>query len=71
VPAQGRHYANVIIRNPNDTSVFPDPELVADLHAVDIPLVDPTQQIWDLEDLGGADRREAAGILRQWLLSHP
>jgi len=24
--------------------------------------------IWDLHDLGGADRAEAAGKLRQWLL---
>jgi hypothetical protein len=71
VPAQGRHDANVIIRYPDDTSLFPEPKLIAELHAVDIPLADVTQQIWDLQDLGGADRLEAAGMLRQWLLTHP
>jgi hypothetical protein len=34
-------------------------------------LADPLQQIWDLQDLGGADRIEAAGRLREWLLEHP
>jgi hypothetical protein len=37
----------------------------------DVPLADPFQQIWDLEDLGGADRIEAAGRLREWLLARP
>jgi hypothetical protein len=35
------------------------------------PLADPVQQIWDLQDLGGADRLEVAGRLRQWLLARP
>lgn len=70
VAAQGRHDANVIIRNPDDTSVFPVHELVADFNGADIPLVDATQQIWDLQDLGGADRLEAAGMLSRWLLDH-
>ena len=30
-----------------------------------------TQMIWDLRDLGGADRLEAAGELREWLLTRP
>jgi hypothetical protein len=37
--------------------------------AVDgIPLVDPVQQWWDLIDLGGDDRLEAAGRLRRAIL---
>ncbi len=71
VDAQGRHDANVILRSPRDLSVIPVPELVAELRGVEIPLADPTQQIWDLQDLGGADRLEAAGMLREWLLKRP
>ena len=29
-----------------------------------IPVADPVQQIWDLHDLGGGDRIEAADRLR-------
>lgn len=71
VEAQGRHDANVILRSPRDLSVFPVPELVAELRDVEIPLADPTQQVWDLQDLSGADRLEAAGMLREWLLKRP
>ena len=71
VEAQGRHDANVIIRYPDDRSVFPAPDLIAELHGVEIPLAAPSQLIWDLHDLGGADRLEAAGMLREWLLRIP
>lgn len=71
VDAQGRHDANVIIRTPDDASVFPTNLLIADMDGVDVPLADPTQQIWDLQDLGGADRLEAAGKLREWVLNRP
>lgn len=71
VDAQGRHDANVILRTPDDASVFPTNLLVADVDGVEVPLADPTQQIWDLLDLGGADRLEAAGRLREWLLNRP
>lgn len=71
VEAQGRHDANVLMRNPRDRSVFPVPELVAEMRGVEVPLADPAQQIWDLQDLGGADRLEAAGMLREWLLARP
>ncbi len=71
VDAQARHDANVIVRNPRDRSVFPVPRLVAELRGVEVPLADPGQQIWDLQDLGGADRLEAAGMLREWLLKRP
>ncbi len=69
--AQGRHDANVLVRRPADTSVFRDSELVADVRGVKVPLVDESQLIWDLLDLGGGDRLEAAGRLREWLLNHP
>ncbi len=69
--AQGRHDANVIMRIPQDRSVFPSPALVAQVQGSDVSLADPLQQIWDLHDLGGADRIEAAGRLRQWLLERP
>jgi len=69
--AQGRHDANVIIRAPEDRSVFPVPALTGQVQGNEIPLADPLQQIWDLNDLGGADRTEAAGRLREWVLQRP
>lgn len=69
IDAQGRHDANVIVRLPNDRSIFPVPTLTASVHGIDVPLADTLQQIWDLTDLGGADRLEAAGRLREWLLA--
>jgi hypothetical protein len=71
VEAQGKHDANIIIRYPEDRSVFPKPALVAAVRDMEVSLADPTQQIWDLQDLGGADRVEAAGRLREWLLTRP
>lgn len=69
VEASGRSDANVIIRHPNDLSVFTHNTL-GRLDGSDIPIVDAAQLIWDLQDLGGADRFEAAGELRKWLLNH-
>lgn len=71
VEAQGRDDANVIVRTPADRSVFPVPGFAAELHGVDMPLADPSQMIWDLQELGGADRLEGAGMLREWLLKRP
>jgi len=71
IDAQGRHDANVIVRLPEDRSVFPSRAQVAGIQGNDVPLADPVQQIWDLQDLGGADRLEVAGRLRQWLLARP
>jgi hypothetical protein len=71
IDAQGRHDANVIIRAPEDRSVFPVPTLVGQVRGNEVPLADPLQQIWDLQDLGGADRIEAAGRLREWILERP
>jgi hypothetical protein len=70
VDAQARHDANVLVRIPEDESVFPSPPLVAKVQGADVALADPLQQIWDLENLGGADRVEAAGRMREWLLHH-
>ncbi len=69
VSARGSPDANVILRMPDDRSVFPSPALVARVQDNDVPLADPLQQIWDLNDLGGADRLEAAGRIREWLLA--
>jgi hypothetical protein len=68
VGATGKNDANVIVRMPADKSVFPREQLAAEFKGTSIPLADPVQMIWDLQDLGGADRAEAAGKLRQWLL---
>jgi hypothetical protein len=69
--ALGRHDANVILRNPGDRSIFPTPALIGEVRGNEVSLADPLQQIWDLQDLGGADRIEAAGRLREWLLERP
>lgn len=72
VDAQGRDDANVIVRTPRDTSVFPRHQLVAGVQGVEVPLADPTQMIWDLHQLGGQDRLEAAEVMREWILrDHP
>ena len=71
IDAQGMHDANVIVRMPDDQSVFPGHALIAQVQGSDVPLADPLQQIWDLQDLGGADRLESAGRLREWLLARP
>ena len=68
VKAEGAADANVIVREPRDRSVFPTTALVAEADNVEIPLADPAQMIWDLQNLGGADRLEAAEEVRRWLL---
>jgi hypothetical protein len=69
VPAEGRPDASVIVRWTTDrtllTPASPWPRIVGD-----IPLTDPTQQWWDLLDLGGEDRREAADRLRAAIIAH-
>jgi hypothetical protein len=70
VRAQGSDDANVIVVYPGDSSVFATPALSTAFRGVDVPLADPTQMLWDLQALGGADRWEAAGRLREWLLTH-
>ena len=69
VPAEGRPDASVIVRWTTDWTLLapapPWPRIVDD-----IPLTDPTQQWWDLLDLGGEDRREAADRLRAAIIGH-
>src|SRR6266702_3840670 len=43
--------------------------VLVEVHRVEVGLADTSQMIWDLDDLGGADRAEAAGRLREWLLA--
>jgi hypothetical protein len=68
VEAIGSADANVIVRHPNDLSIFAH-STIGKLREAMIPVVDAAQMIWDLEQLGGTDRLEAAGELRKWLLN--
>jgi hypothetical protein len=69
VEAEPRADANVTIRIPEDSSVFPKQHQIDRIDDMRFPCVDVTQMIWDLMDLGGSDRVEAADHLRQWLLN--
>lgn len=67
VPAGGRADASVVIRRTKDATLLtPIPPWPPS--ADGIPLADPVQQWWDLLDLGGDDRREAADRLRAVIL---
>lgn len=68
VAAQTRNDANVVLRFPDDTSVFRYRPLDAALAGRSVPLADETQILWDLLHLGGDDRLEAADQLRQQIL---
>lgn len=68
VPVEDPTNGNVLIRRPDDQSVFRHRPLTSDLGEVEIPLADESQMIWDLQYLGGDDRMEAAENLRSWLL---
>jgi len=70
-PAEGRVDANLLIRRPADSSVFGPKGTMktARIGDASVRLADPAQMIWDLRDLGGADRLEAADRLRKWLLA--
>lgn len=62
VRAEGRVDATVLVRHTSDTTLLAAFEPWR--RSVDgLPLADPVQQIWDLHDLGGADRAEAADRL--------
>jgi len=56
VPAMARGEATLLIRDISDDSLL-DPWPTS---RPDIPIVHPVQQVWDLYDLGGEDRLEAA-----------
>jgi hypothetical protein len=67
VPAEGRGDASIALRLLKDPGLLsPAPPWPAEVYG--IPLVDPVQQWWDLLDLGGDDRREAAQRLRRAIL---
>jgi hypothetical protein len=68
VAAHSQDDANVILRFPDDTSVFRYPSQDAIASGDRLPLADETQMLWDLHNLGGDDRLEAADLLRQSLL---
>ncbi len=68
VRADSRTEANLIVRDPLDRSVFGVSPSRAAVNGREILLADPVQMIWDLYDLGGDDRAEAADQLRRWLL---
>lgn len=75
VPVDDRSAANVIVRMPQDGSVFPRVPLSATLDdgsaGSELLLADPVQMVWDLLDLGGDDRAEAAEELKRWILDQP
>lgn len=62
VPAEGRADASVIARWTRDPSLL-TPAASWPVEVEGIPLTDPVQQWYDLLDLGGEDRREAADRL--------
>jgi len=67
VRAEGRADASTIVLRTDDRTLLVPPPFWP--RAVDgVPLVDPVQQWWDLIDLGGDDRREAADRLRRAIL---
>ena len=68
VDAPGRESANALHIVPRDMSVFVAQSALSPSHP--IPLADSAQVIWDLMNLGGRDRIEAADKVRQWLISH-
>jgi len=63
--------ANVPVRYVDGPSVAPWKQLVgADrVDEIDVQLVDPALMMRDLLDLGGSDREEAAGVLREWIVN--
>lgn len=68
VTAEGETDATVVVRTVADHRLFGPSDLWPS--TIDgIPLVDPVQQWWDLHDLGGSDRVEAADHLRQAILA--
>lgn len=67
VPAEGRADASLIVRWTDDPGLLsPAPPWRGE--AEGFPIADPCQQWWDLLDLGGEDRAEAADRLRQAIL---
>jgi hypothetical protein len=70
VPAEGRADATVLVRHTSDPTLLVASGLWVE-SVEGLPLTDPLQQMWDLHDLGGGDRREAADRLRRAILHDP
>lgn len=67
VPAEGRADASALVRWTSDTTLLsPAPSWPREVDG--IPITDPVQLWWDLLDLGGEDRGEAAERLRRAIL---
>ncbi|HPB46242.1 MAG TPA: hypothetical protein PLP95_10350, partial [Microthrixaceae bacterium] len=67
VPAEGRADASLILRWSDDHRLLsPAPPWLDEVDG--FPVTDPCQQWWDLLDLGGEDRAEAADRLRSAIL---
>lgn len=68
VPAEGRADASIVLRTTSDRTLLiacaPWPATIDG-----VPLADPVQQWWDLRDLGGEDREEAADRLRRAIVT--
>ena len=56
VPAMARGEATILVRQVSDESLLES----WPVRRLDIPIAHPVQQVWDLYDLGGEDRLEAA-----------
>ena len=69
VPAEGRADASLVLRWTRDPTLL-SPAAPWPTEVDGIPLTDPVQQWWDLLDLGGEDRAEAADRLRRAILDH-
>lgn len=67
VPAEGRADATVIMRRTGDRSLL-SPAANWQSNIDGFAVTDPCQQWWDLLDLGGADRSEAADYLEQAII---
>jgi hypothetical protein len=67
VPAEGRAEASLILRWTDDQSLL-SPAAPWRGEVDGFRIVDPCQQWWDLLDLGGEDRSEAAARLREAIL---
>lgn len=67
VPAVGRADASLVLRITKEpANLSATPPWCAE--AEGLPMADPAQQWWDLKDLGGEDRDEAADRLRQAII---
>lgn len=67
VRAEGRADASLITRWTHDRTLV-DPLPIWPAQISGTPMTDPVQQWWDLLDLGGEDRAEAASRLRRVIL---